>query len=164
LLSVRSESGPVNPVTGRRVVDASVYSVEFKPRGTGRRIAGLLTLAALAATGYYGWLAYQQRTTIDLGIAATIGALAVVLWAAWAASPVSHLHVHGGILEVQRAGRTERFDLTSHYTVIRTVGTPRSSKWRVLIERPGNSPFVIDRTMVDARAFTRVLEAYHLVA
>ena len=86
-----------------------------------------------------------------------------MLWAAWAASPVSHLHVHGGILEVQRAGQTERFDLTSHYTMIRTVGKPRSSRWRVLIERPADTPFVIDRTMVDPRAFTRVLEAYHHV-
>ena len=46
--------------------------------------------------------------------------------------------MHGGILEVQRAGKTERFDLTSHYTVIRTEGKPRSNRWRVLIERPAS--------------------------
>jgi len=158
---VRSDSGQVNPVTGRRVVDPSVYSVEFKPRGTGRRLVGLITLVSLAATAYLGWQAYEERTTVAIGIAATVGVLTVVLWAAWAASPVSHLHVHGGILEVQRAGRTERFDLTSHYTVIRTQGKPRSSRWKVLIERPANTPFVIDRTMVEPKAFTRVLEAYH---
>ena len=45
-----------------------------------------------------------------------------------------------------------------------TEGRPRSSKWRVMIERPANAPFVIDRTMVDPRAFTRLLEAYHHVA
>jgi hypothetical protein len=161
LLSVRSDSGQVNPVTGRRVVDPSVYSVEFKPRGTGRRLVGLITLVSLAATAYLGWQAYEERTTVAIGIAATLGVLTVVLWAAWAASPVSHLHVHGGILEVQRAGRTERFDLTSHYTVIRTQGKPRSSRWKVVIERPANTPFVIDRTMVEPKAFTRVLEAYH---
>jgi hypothetical protein len=160
---VTSKSGPVNPLTGRRVVDASVYSVEFKPRGTGRRMVGLLTLGSLAATAYLGWQAYEERTTVAIGIAATVGVLTIVLWATWAASPVSHLHVHGGILEVQRAGRTERFDLTSHYTVIRTQGNPRSSRWRVLIDRPANTPFVIDRTMVDPKAFTRVLEAYHQV-
>jgi hypothetical protein len=164
LLSVRSESGQVNPITGRRVVDASVFSVEFKPRGTGRRLVGLLTLGALVATGYLGWQAYEERSTVAIGIAATLGLLTIVLWATWAATPVSHLHVHGGILEVQRAGKTERFDLTSHYTVIRTQGKPRSSRWRVLIERPANTPFVIDRTMVDPRAFMRVLEAYHHVA
>ena len=158
---MRSDSGQVNPVTGRRVVDPSVYSVEFKPRGTGRRLVGLITLVSLAATAYLGWQAYEERTTVAIGIAATVGVLTVVLWAAWAASPVSHLHVHGGILEVQRAGRTERFDLTSHYTVIRTQGKPRSSRWKVLIERPANTPFVIDRTMVEPKAFTRVLEAYH---
>jgi hypothetical protein len=164
LLSVRSESGQVNPITGRRIVDSSVFSVEFKPRGTGRRLVGLLTLAALAATAYLGWQAYEERSTVAIGIAATLGVLTIVLWATWAATPVAHLHVHGGILEIQRAGKTERFDLTSHYTVIRTVGKPRSSRWRVLIERPANTPFVIDRTMVDPRAFTRVLEAYHHVA
>ena len=156
-------SGQADPVSGRRVVDASVYSVEFKPRGTGRRVVGFLTLVCLAATAYFGWQAYEERTPISYGITATLGALTIVLWAAWAASPVSHLHVHGGILEVQRAGRTERFDLTSHYTKIRTIGKPRSGRWRVLIERPANTPFVIDRTMVDPRAFTRVLEAYHHV-
>ena len=30
----------------------------------------------------------------------------------------------------------------------------------MLIERPANTPFVIDRTMVDPRDFTRVLEAF----
>ena len=159
-----SEKGAVNPITGRRVVDESVYSVEFKPRGSARRVVAFLTLLALAATAYFGWQAYEDRTTVAYGTTATIGALTIVLWAAWASSPVSHLHVHGGILEIQRAGRTERFDLTSHYTIIRTVGKPRSSRWRVLIERPANTPFVIDRTMVDPKAFTRVLEAYHHVA
>jgi hypothetical protein len=127
-------------------------------------MVGFLTLVSLGASGYFGWQAYEERTTVALGIAGTLAAFTVVLWAAWAASPVSHLHVHGGILEVQRAGRTERFDLTSHYTTIRTEGRPRSSRWRVLIDRPANTPFVIDRTMVDPKAFTRVLEAYHHVA
>jgi hypothetical protein len=161
---VSSEHVPVNPVTGRRVVDASLYSVEFKPKGNGRRMVGFLTLVSLGATAYLGWQAYEDRTTVAYGITATVAIFTIVLWAAWAASPVSHLHVHGGILEVQRAGRTERFDLTSHYTVIRTEGKPRSSRWRVLIDRPQNTPFVIDRTMVDPKAFTRVLEAYHHVA
>jgi hypothetical protein len=164
LLSVGLESGQVNPITGRRIVDASVYSVEFKPRGTGRRLVGLLTLGALATTAYLGWRAYEERSTVAIGIAATMAVLTIILWATWAATPVAHLHVHGGILEVQRAGKTERFDLTSHYTVIRTLGKPRSSRWRVLIERPANTPYVIDRTMVDPKAFTRVLEAYHHVA
>jgi hypothetical protein len=164
LLGVSSENVPVNPVTGRRVVDASVFSVEFKPKGTGRRLVGFLTLVSLGVTGYLAWQAYEDGSTVSYGITATVAAFTIILWAAWAASPVSHLHVHGGILEVQRAGRTERFDLTSHYTVIRTMGKPRSSKWRVLIERPQNTPFVIDRTMVDPKAFTRVLEAYHHVA
>ena len=35
----------------------------------------------------------------------------------------------------------------------------------MLIKLPApNTPFVIDRTMVDPKAFTRVLEAYHHVA
>src|SRR5687768_16245476 len=71
LLSVRSESGQVNPVTGRRVVDASLYSVEFKPRGTGRRLVGLITLMSLGATAYLGWQAYEERTSVAIGIAGT---------------------------------------------------------------------------------------------
>lgn len=154
-------SAPNDPVTGRRVVDPSVYSVEFKPRSGSRRLLALLLLASLAAAGYAGWLAYEERTTTSYGIAATLGALAVVFWAAWASTTVSHLHVHGGVLEARRAGRTERFDLTSHYTIIRVQGSPRSGRWKVLIDRPQNTPFVIDRTMVDPKAFMRVLQAYH---
>jgi len=154
-------SAPNDPVTGRRVVDPSVYSVEFKPRAGGRRVLGLLLLVAMAATAYAGWLAYEERTTVSYGIAGTVAVLAIVFWAAWASTTVSHLHVHGGVLEAQRAGRTERFDLTSHYTIVRVQGSPRSSRWKVLIERPANTPFVIDRTMVDPKAFMRVLNAYH---
>ena len=161
---MRSDDGAVNAVTGRRIVDESVYSVEFKPRATGRRVVGFCTLIGLVVTTYFGWRAYEEQTTVAYGTAATIGALTIILWAAWAASPVTHLHVHGGMLEVMKAGRTERFDLTSHYTKIRTEGRPRSGKWRVLIERPANSPFIIDRTMVDPKAFMRLLEAYHHVA
>jgi hypothetical protein len=148
-------------VTGRRIVDPSLYSVEFRPRKGGRRMMSLLLLAGLIATGYAGWLAYEDRSTISYGITATLAALTIVFWASWATTTVSHLHVHGGVLEAQRAGQTERFDLTSHYTVIRIQGSPRSSRWKVLIDRPAKTPFVIDRTMVDPKHFMRVLEAYH---
>ena len=87
--------------------------------------------------------------------------LILVLWAVWASSPVSHLHVHGGVLEVRRAGTTQRFDLTSHYTLLRVEGKPSSTRWRVLIDRPTGVPFIIDRSMVDPRAFMKVLKAYH---
>ncbi len=154
-------SAPNDPVTGRRIVDPSVYSVEFEPRSGGRRLLGLMLLAGMAATGYLGYLAYEERTTVAYGIAGTMAALTIVFWAAWASTTVSHLHVHGGVLEAQRAGRTERFDLTSHYTIVRVQGSPRSSRWKVLIDRPQNTPFVIDRSMVDPKAFMRVLNAYH---
>ena len=71
-------SGQADPVSGRRVVDASVYSVEFKPRGTGRRLVGFLTLGCLALTVYFGWQAYEERTPISYGITATLGALTIV--------------------------------------------------------------------------------------
>jgi hypothetical protein len=157
LLSVSAH----DPVTGRRVVDPSVYSVEFKPRAGSRRFLGLMLLVSMGATAYGAYLAYEERTTTTYGIAATLGALTVVFWASWASTSVAHLHVPGGVLEARRAGRTERFDLTSHYTIIRVQGSPRSSRWKVLIERPANTPFVIDRTMVDPKAFMRVLHAYH---
>lgn len=157
-------SAPYDPVTGRRVVDPSVYSVEFKPRRGGRRLLAFLYVVCLAATAWVTVRAYEERTTVSYGIAITVGALAFVFWAAWASTTVAHLHVHGGVLESMRAGRVERFDLTSHYTVVRVQGSPRSSRWKVLIERPSKAPFVIDRTMVDPKEFMRVLSAYHHLA
>ncbi len=156
-------SSQSDPITGRRVVDPSVYSVEFKPRSGGRRIVGMVTLLGLGASVYLGWIAYQERSTVSYGIVATVFVLILVLWAVWASSPVTHLHVHGGVLEVRRAGKTERFDLTSHYTLLRVEGKPSSSRWRVLIDRPTDVPFVIDSSMVDPRAFMKVLKAYHRV-
>ena len=153
-------SAPNDPVTGRRVVDPSVYSVEFKPRSGGKRVLALMLLVSLVGTGYAVWLAYEERSSTSYGIAATVAALTIVFWAAWASSTTSHLHVHGGVLEARRAGCTERFDLTSHYTIVRVQGSPRSSRWKVLIDRPQNTPFVIDRTMVDPKAFMQVLNAY----
>jgi len=154
-------SSQSDPITGRRAVDPSVYSVEFKPRTFGRRFVGAVTLLGLGATAYLGWIAYQERSTVSYGIVATVFVLILVLWAVWASSPVSHLHVHGGVLEVRRAGETARFDLTSHYTLLRVEGKPSSTRWRVLIDRPTSVPFVIDRSMVDPRAFMKVLKAYH---
>ena len=149
-----------DPVTGRRAVDPSVYSVEFKPRSGGKRVLALMLLVSLVGTGYAVWLAYEERSSTSYGIAATVAALTIVFWAAWASSTTSHLHVPGGVLEARRAGRTERFDLTSHYTKIQVQGSPRSGRWKVLIDRPQNTPFVIDRTMVDPKAFMQVLNAY----
>jgi hypothetical protein len=124
LLSV---SGQHDPITGRRVVDPAMYSVEFKPKASGRRFVGFLVLLALCGAAYCGWLAYQDRTPVMYGITAAAVLFMLILWAAWATSPISHLHVHGGVLEVRRAGSTERFDLTSHYTQLRVFGSPRSS-------------------------------------
>ena len=156
-------SSQSDPITGRRVVDPSVYSVEFKPRAGGRRVVGVVTLLGLGASAYLGWVAYQQRSTFSYAIVATVFVLILVLWAVWASTPVTHLHVHGGVLEVRRGGKTSRFDLTSHYTQLRVEGKPTSSRWRVLIDRPTDVPFIIDRSMVDPRAFMKVLRAYHRV-
>ena len=74
-------SSQSDPITGRRVVDPSVYSVEFKPRSGGRRIVGMVTLLGLGASVYLGWIAYQERSTVSYGIVATVFVLILVLWA-----------------------------------------------------------------------------------
>ena len=141
-----------------------MYSVEFKPRGTGRRVVGFLTLVCLAATAYFGWQAYEERTHGLLRHrrhARRADHRAVGRLGRPRRSPTCTCTAASS--RYSGPADTERFDLTSHYTKIRTIGKPRSGRWRVLIERPANTPFVIDRTMVDPRDFTRVLEAYHHV-
>ncbi len=149
----------VTPAVGTR--EAAVPTiVEFAPRTRVRRLVGLLLLAALAATALAAYDAWQDRTSTSIGVAATLGVLTAIIWAARAGSAVARLTVSGGQLEIMRGGSRHRFDLASSYAPIEVVGEPGSRGWKVLIERRGMAPYVIDSSMVDPAEFMRVLHHY----
>jgi hypothetical protein len=132
----------------------------FEPMRSVRRFLSLMLLTGLVASGYLGYLAYQSRDNIDIGIAATVALATAVIWAIRAGATVTVLTVRRGQLEISRQGGRMVFDLASTYTDIQVVGRPGSKKWKVLFVRRGMSPVVIDGTMVDPVDFMRVLKFF----
>ena len=134
--------------------------VEFAPRKGTQRVLGLVLLVTATATAFAGLEAYQERTTVTIGIAGTLAGLTLIIWATRASAVVAKLTVRMGQLEVVANGALHRFDLTSHYTVVDVVGRPGSGGWKVIFHRRGMAPFVVDASMVDPHAFMPVFEFY----
>jgi hypothetical protein len=134
------------------------YEIDFRPRAGARTVVGLLVLAGLAATGLACWRAYQDRTTVSVGIAATVGLLTGILWAVRAGSSVSRLRLVGSRLELVRDGTRLVFDLADPHTAVEVVGTPGRRGWKVVFPRRNMSPVVVDASMVDPHELTRAVE------
>lgn len=136
-------------------------NVDFTPRSGARRAVGTLLTAAFAGLVAAGLVAAQNPTTLTIGVAGTLLVLVLALWAIRAASPVAHLSVHAGQLEVVRGGERAVFELASTgFTPIEVRGRPGQRNWQVLFVRRGMEPFVVDASMVDPHEFMDVLRRY----
>ena len=152
---------PVPPATRPASAVGLSTNVDFTPRTRARRVVGWLLLVAALALVPAGFLAADDPTTLTLGVAGTLLVLVLLLWAIRAASPVAHLRVRVGQLEVVRGGDRFVLDLAgASSTPIEVVGTPGERRWKVLFMRAGMDPFVVDGSMVDAREFMDVLRRY----
>jgi hypothetical protein len=134
--------------------------VEFTPRTRARRVVGLVLLAAVCGLAVAAYIAYRDSNTLAIGIAAVLLVLVLALWAIRASSPVAHLAVRSGQLEVTQGGGRFVFDLSGGYTPIEVVGSPGDRDWRVLFLRRNMEPFEIDSSMVDPQEFMDVLRRY----
>ncbi|WP_139977403.1 hypothetical protein [Nocardioides litoris] len=134
--------------------------VVFAPRTLLRRLVGVLVLLSLLATAYAGWRAYDDPTTLTLGVAGTLLVLTLVLYAVRVSASPTRLAIHSGQLEVVRGSSREVFDLTSRFTRFEVVGQPGRRGWKVLLARFGRDPLVIDSSMVDPAGFTAALERH----
>ena len=135
-------------------------NVEFTPRTRARRIVGLVLLIALVGVAVAAYAVYRNRTTLTIGLAATLGLLVMIIWAVRAGSPPARLSVHGSQLEVVQTGGRFVFDLSGTYTPIEVVGQPGDRGWKVLFLRRNMDPFVIDSSMVDPHEFMKVLRRF----
>lgn len=136
------------------------YEIAFRPRTGARTLAGVLLLAGLAATAYAGWRAYQERTDVAVGIAATLAVATGIVWAVRAGSSVTRLSLRGSRLEVVRHGTRLVFDLADPQTAVEVVGTPGRRGWKVVFPRRTMDPVVLDASMVDPHELTRAI-AFH---
>ncbi len=135
-------------------------NVDFSPRRGTRRVTGVLLLVTLVATAGAGWVAYDEPTTLTIGLACTLLSVTLAISGARAGASTMELSTRGGQLEVRRGSRREIFDLTSRYTQIEVVGAPGRRGWKVLLGRFGRDPLVIDSSVVDPRTFTEALQRY----
>jgi hypothetical protein len=135
-------------------------TVRFPPKRGARRLLDMVVLLTLVGTAIAGYLAYDDPTTLSLGLTGTLGALLLVTWAVRVGAPLTRMAVKGGQLEVRSGGQLLKFDLSSHYTPIEVRGTPGRRGWRVLFGRGTTEPFVVDSSIVDPKAFMEVLRSY----
>jgi hypothetical protein len=160
-----SQAAPVavaTPVRRRRTAPpvGESTTVRFAPKRGARRVMGAVILLVLGATGGAAYLAYDEPTTLTVGVAATLGVLLLVIWGIRAGTPLTRMVVTGGQLEVKQGGLHLKFDLTSRYTPIEVQGIPGRRSWRVLFGRGMMRPFIVDSSIVDAKAFMEVLLRY----
>lgn len=132
----------------------------FRPRTGGRGTLGWLLLVVAGTTLVAGYLAFRERALVEIGVALTLAALTLVVWAVRAGSAVVRMRVRNGVLEIARGSSFVTFDLGNPHTPIEVVGRPGQRGWRVRLVRRSLPPYVIDRTMVDPREFMRVLATH----
>ena len=125
-----------------------------------RRLLGLVLLVLLPVTAGAGYLAYDDPTTLSLGLAGTLLVVTLAVYGVRAGSTPTLLAIRSGQLEVVRGASREVFDLTSRFTRIEVVGRPGRPGWKVLLARFGRDPLVIDSSVVDPAEFTAALERH----
>ena len=134
--------------------------VEFTPRTGARRFVGVLLLATVCGLAVAAYLAFRDANPVTVGVTCVLLVVMLGLWGLRASSPVAHLAVRSGQLEVTQGGRRFVFDLSGGYTPIQVVGSPGDRDWRVLFLRRNEDPFVVDSSMVDPHEFMDALHRY----
>ena len=150
---------PARPQRTAPAVGVST-TVRFPPKRGARRLMGAVVLIVLVGAAGAGYLAYDDPSTLSIGIAGTLAVLLLVTWAVRTGTPLTRMAVKGGQLDVRSGGLHLKFDLTSHYTPIEVRGTPGRRGWRVLFGRGTTQPFVVDSSIVDPKEFMEVLRRY----
>jgi hypothetical protein len=134
--------------------------VLFSPRRGARR--ALTAVAVLLATGagVAGHRAWESQGSTDIGI--TGGLLLFLLLAR-----TLRRHTHGsavsiekGVLRIVQGNSRHLFPLAGTHPPISILGEPGDRGWKVLIQRRGMPPFVVNRRMVEPGAFTEAIRHF----
>lgn len=140
-------------------VETPLGTVDFGRRGPSPMLNGLLQLVllALALTGCY--LAYQNPTRINLGVAGALSLLLLIVAFRSPAGP-TRLRITDGILDIHAGQSRYKFDLANPRVQLEMPYPPTSRRWRILIHRTGMAPFVVDASMADPQQFTEVMRQF----
>lgn len=161
---------PLRATLGRPTSQVAVASpavfpdeelVRFTPVRARRVAVTLAVLTALVATSLAAYAAWQSPSPRSTGLAVGLGMLVLLLLRLRSSVQVAQVSIApGGRLEVRRDGSRTVFDLGSGYAPVDELGEPTDRTWRVLIQRKGMKPFVVDRRLVRPQEFSPVLRRY----
>lgn len=135
--------------------------VHFTPVRTLHRVASVALLVGLAATAITAYAAWRTRAPNDIAVAAAAGLVTLLVARIRGGATVARVSIApGGRLEIARGDARTVFDLGSGYAPVDELGEPTERSWRVLIQRRGMRPYVVDRTLVRPREFSPILRRY----
>jgi hypothetical protein len=143
----------------REKLDMPAGVVEFKRRGASQSMTAMLQLVLLALALGAVYLAYQEPTTVTVGLAAALSVALLVL-AFRSSSAPAQLKIENGTLDIVASQSHYRFDLGNPKVRLEMPDPPESRKWKVLVHRTGMAPYVIDSSMVAPAEFTKALRRY----
>jgi hypothetical protein len=134
--------------------------VLFAPRAGLRPVLTAATVVSGAATGLWVLAAFLFPTSTTLGVATALAVLTCVLWQARMRARGTAVTVEDGVLKIARGESRHQFPLTGVHPPIDIVGEPGSRGWKVLIQRRGMAPYVVDDRMVDPFEFTETIRRF----
>lgn len=133
----------------------------MQPRGgLGRRLLTVLLLALLVTSVALGYAAWQEPTLATVGLAGACIAVLLVVWAVRVTSLPALVVIDHGVLELSLRNVRHRFDLSTTYTQVETVGRPGRRGWKVRLKRGDSPPVVLDARTVNPREFTEALRRW----
>ena len=132
----------------------------FSPRAGLRPLLTVATVLCGAATGLWVLVAIVFPTNSTLGAAAVLAALTGALWQARMRARGTLVTIEDGVLKVVRGESRHQFPLTGVHPPIDIVGEPGHRAWKVLIQRRGMAPYVVDDRMVDPYEFTDAIRRF----
>lgn len=160
-------SAPTEPATPpapvRRRTGAPARTpglVLFSPRRGARRALTVVAALLAAGTGIAGYRAWESHGSTDIGVA---GGLALVLLLAWTLRKHTHgatVSIENGVLRIVQGKSRHLFPLVGTHPPISILGKPSDRGWKVLIQRRGMPPFVVNRRMVEPGAFTEAIRHF----
>jgi hypothetical protein len=134
--------------------------IEFSPR-TGLRpllTAGLTLSATL--TGLWVLVAVLLPTSTTLGAAAVLAVVTGLLWMARSRSAATVVTIEDGVLKIVRGESRHEFPLEGVHPPIDILGSPGDRAWKVLIQRRGMRPYIVDSSMVEPYEFTDAIRRF----
>lgn len=134
--------------------------VLFSPRRGARRALTVVAALLAAGAGVAGYRAWGSQDATDIGVA---GGLTLALLLAWALRKHTHgaaVSIENGVLRIVQGNSRHLFPLVGTHPPIDILGEPGDRGWKVLIQRRGMPPFVVNRRMVEPGAFTEAIRHF----